>query len=100
MRPIHIVTLDKDRPCVIVTREVVQPFVDRLTVIPIQSQARGIVSEVKVGPRNGLDHDSVANLDNITTARRFQVGRLVGFLLQDQEDDLARAFVAAFDLDV
>lgn len=53
-----------------------------------------------VGPRNGLDHESVATVDNITTVRRHQVGRLVGFLLQDQEDDLARAFVAAFDLDV
>jgi mRNA interferase MazF len=37
---------------------------------PITSTIRGITSEVRVGPRNGLDHDCVVSCDNISTVRK------------------------------
>ncbi len=51
-----------------------------------------------VGPRNGLDHDSVASCDNITTVRVDAVGDTIGILFDDQEPALARALADAFDL--
>ena len=48
--------------------------------------------------RNGLDHDSVVNLDSIATIPRELLVRPIGVLLEDQEHDLTRAFHEAFDL--
>ena len=70
-----------------------------MTVAPITSTVRGITSEVPVGPRNGLDQNSVVSCDNITTVRRDDVGDTLGLLFDDQEPDLARAISDAFDLD-
>lgn len=38
-----------------------------MTVAPITSIVRGLSTEVVVGARNGLEHGSVVNLDNILT---------------------------------
>lgn len=98
MRPIHLVTLDKNRPALILTRESVRPHLQRVTIAPITSRARGISSELRVGRRNGLDHDSVVNCDGLTTILRRDLGPQIGFLLDSQEPDLATAIQAAFDL--
>lgn len=98
MRPIHIVQLDKPRPAVILTRELARPHLTRLTVAPITSTVRGGFTEVPVGSRNGLDHPGAVSLDNIQTTEPGAVGRLVGFLLPEQEQALATAISRAFDL--
>lgn len=99
MRPIHVVTLDKARPALILTRSIVRDHRIKLTVAPITSTVLGLSTEVPVGPRNGLDHDSVISCDNILTLQRDLVGRLIGYLLPDQEMALAAAIRAAFDLE-
>ena len=99
MRPIHLARLDKTRPVLVLTRELVRPHLRRVTVAPITSTVRGLSSEVIVGVRNGLDHDSVVILDNILTIPAADLGRQVGFLHSDQERELTVAIVAAFDLE-
>ncbi len=99
MRPIHLVTLDKVRPALLLTRETARPYLRRITVAPITSTIRGLLSEVAVGPANGLDHDSVISLDNVSTVDRDHIGRLLGYLPPDQESRLAAAIVAAYDLE-
>jgi mRNA interferase MazF len=98
MRPIHLAKLDKTRPVLVLTRELVRPHLTRVTVAPITSRIRGLTTEVIVGPANGLDHDSVVNLDNIATIAVGDLGRQVGRLLADQELALTEAIHAAFDL--
>ena len=49
---------------------------------------------------NGLDHECVASMDNITTLPSRCLGRTIGFLTVDQEPALARALILAFDLDM
>jgi mRNA interferase MazF len=100
MRSIHLATLDKTRPVLILTREQVRPFLTSITIAPITSTIRGLSTEVLVGKTNGLDHDSVVSCDNITTIPRAAIGRRVGFLHPDQEAALAHAIVAAYDLDL
>lgn len=100
MRPIHIVTLDKSRPVLLLTREVVRPHLRRVTVAPITSRIRGLSTEVAVGPANGLDHASVVSCDNLLTIEISAVGRLIGYLQPAQERELAEAIIAAFELDV
>jgi mRNA interferase MazF len=88
------------RPVLMLTREAVQPHLNALTVAPITARIRGLQTEVPVGVRNGLDHESVVNLDNISTVPIALLGRRVGFLFEDQEDALSAALIAAFDLEV
>lgn len=98
MRPIHVAHLDKARPVLVLTREVVRPHLSRVTVAPITTTVRGLSTEVPVGPANGLDHDSVVSCDNIVTVPVDTLGRQLGFLLADQEPALSEAVRTAFDL--
>lgn len=100
MRTIASVQLDKRRPALILTRRSSLDLLNWVTVAPITSTIRGITSEVLVGPRNGLDHDSVVSCDNISTVRPSAVGDTVGLLFDDQEPALARAISDAFELEV
>jgi mRNA interferase MazF len=99
MRPIYAAHLDKTRPVLILTREVVRPHLSRVTVAPITSTIRGLSTEVPVGAANGLDHASVVSCDNIVTMPVSALGRQLGFLLTEQETALTDAIRAAFDLD-
>ena len=99
MRPIHIAHLDKARPVLILTRELVRPHLTRWTVAPITSTSKGLSTEVPVGELNGLDQASVVSCDNIVTVPVEAVGRRIGFFLDGQEPDLSEAIHAAFDLD-
>jgi mRNA interferase MazF len=99
MRPIHLARLDKARPVLVLTRELVRPHLTRVTVAPITSRIRGLSTEVPVGAANGLEHDSVVSCDNIATILKTVLGRQLGYLLPEQEPDLAEAIRMAFDLD-
>jgi mRNA interferase MazF len=99
MRPIHAARLDKPRPVVVLTRELVRPYLDRVTVAPITSTVRGLSTEVPVGPANGLDRRCVISCDNIVTVPASALGRQLGYLLPAQETALTAAIHAAFDLD-
>lgn len=99
MRPIHIAQLDKARPVLILTRELVRPHLTRVTVAPITGTVRGLSTEVPVGSRNGLERESVVSIDNTVTIPVSALGRQIGFFLPDQEESLTTAIRHAFDLD-
>lgn len=99
MRPIHVAHLDKARPVLVLTRELVRPHLRTVTVAPITTTIRGLSSEVPVDADNGLTEASVVSCDNITTIPSGALGAQVGGLLDSQERDLSRAIQAAFDLD-
>ncbi|GEP27265.1 type II toxin-antitoxin system PemK/MazF family toxin [Cryobacterium levicorallinum] len=99
MRAIHMAHLDKARPVLVLTRELVRPHLTRVTVAPITSTVRGLSTEVPVGPANGLDQDCAVSCDNVVTIPVASLGRQIGFLLPQQEVRLSAAIAAAFDLD-
>jgi mRNA interferase MazF len=99
MRPIHVAQLDKARPVVILTRELVRPHLTTVTVAPITTTIRGLSTEVPLDTTNGLAGPSVASCDNITTIPTSTLGTQIGMLLDHQEQTLSRAIQAAFDLD-
>ncbi|MDY6995347.1 MAG: type II toxin-antitoxin system PemK/MazF family toxin [Actinomycetota bacterium] len=99
MRPIHVAQLDKARPVLILTRELVRPHLTRVTVAPITGTIRGLSTEVPVGVRNGLEKDSVVSVDNIVTIPVAELGRQIGYFLPYQEELLTTAIQHAFDLD-
>jgi mRNA interferase MazF len=99
MRPIHLARLDKSRPALVLTRDLVRPRRNLVTVAPVTSTIWGLSVEVAVGIENGLDQPCVVNLDNIMTISIADLGRQIGRLLPEQERALAEAIHAAFDLD-
>jgi mRNA interferase MazF len=99
MRPIHVAHLDRARPVLVLTRELVRPHLTTVTVAPVTTTIRGLSTEVPVGPENGLDGPSVVSCDNITTVRTDTLGPQIGVLLERQEARLSAAIRAAFDLD-
>lgn len=98
MRPIHIARLDKPRPVVVLTRELIRPRLTNVTVAPITSTIRGLSTEVPVGPENGLEHDSVICCDNLATIPVENLRYMVGTLNPEQEQRLSEAIRVAFDL--
>jgi mRNA interferase MazF len=99
MRPIHIAHLDKARPVLVLTRELVRPHLNTVTVAPITTTVRGLSTEVTVDEENGLAGVSVVSCDNITTIPAVALGTQIGVLLEPQERALTQAVAAAFDLD-
>jgi mRNA interferase MazF len=99
MRPIHTATLDKSRPVLVLTREIVRPHLSSVTIAPITSKVKGLSTEVPVGTRNGLSQECVVACDHITTIPAHALGEQIGLLLEDQEPTLTEAIQAAFDLD-
>lgn len=98
MRAIHKVQLDKVRPAVLLTRETALGYFSGITIAPITSTARGLASEVPVGTRNGLDHDSVINCDDVATVPADLIGAHIGYLSEDDEWVLTAALHAAYGL--
>jgi mRNA interferase MazF len=98
MHSIWLARLDKTRPVLVLTREEVRAVRDLVTLAPITSTIRGLRSEISVGPENGLENESVVNLDLIATVPRNALLRPLGALLDHQEHELTRAFHHAFDL--
>ena len=99
MRAIHIARLDKARPVLVLTRELVRPHLRTVTVAPITTTVRGLSSEVSVDTANGLAQPSVVSCDNITTIPAEALGEQIGVFLDGQEPALSEAIRAAFDLD-
>jgi mRNA interferase MazF len=100
LREICLVRLDKTRPALVLTREAARAAMTKVTVAPITSTIKGLSSEVLVGPANGLDRDCAVALDNVITVPVDLIGRTVGYLSAEQETQLARAVVLAYDLEI
>lgn len=98
MRPIHIARLDKARPVVVLTREMVRPHLSTVTIAPITTSIRGLSTEVPVDAANGLTGPSVISCDNVTTIPSEHLGKQIGVLLDRQERALSEAIAIAFDL--
>jgi mRNA interferase MazF len=99
VRPIHTADLDRTRPVLVLTRELVRPHLARVTVAPITTTVRGLSTEVPVGRANGLQAAGIVSCDTIVTVPVATLGRQIGFLLPAQEESLTNAIHAAFDLE-
>jgi mRNA interferase MazF len=99
MRPIHRARLDKTRPVLVLTRGLVRPYLNTVTVAPITTTIRGLSTEVELGTANGLEDRCIVACDHVTTIPATALGDQVGRLLDHQEPRLTDAIRAAFDLD-
>lgn len=94
----HVATLDKRRPVLVLTRGLMVGRMSTVTVAPITSTVHGIATEVRVGTRNGLEGDSAVKCDQIVSIPIDQLLEQCGWLLDAQELELHEAIRSAFDL--
>ncbi len=55
----------KRRPVLIVSRNEAIPVLNNVVVAPLTSTLRDIPTCIRVGPDEGIDHESVATFDNL-----------------------------------
>jgi mRNA interferase MazF len=86
--------LDKVRPVVVLTRRRVASRLTRVLVAPVTTTVRGIATEVRLGPPEGLMSDCVANLDNVQLVPVNRLLRRAGAVGTGRWDDFCRAMAA------
>ena len=90
---------DKRRPVLILTRNSAIRFLNSLTVAPITSIIRDIPSEVRLTPADGLLAECAANLDNIQTVPKANLGPPIAYLSPEKIEEVKRAICFAFGID-
>jgi mRNA interferase MazF len=99
MRSIRLVAVDgKPRPALVLTADDKREHARRVTVAPISFTVRGSSTELRVGPVEGLDHESVVKCEHIQTVAAALTVRKIGLLPTSRGAALRQAVVVAFDL--
>ena len=68
------------RPALVITRQSVIPYVNKLTVAEITSRGKGYPTEVAIGERANLPKNSCVQLDNIQTVSKQRFVKYLGAL--------------------
>jgi mRNA interferase MazF len=79
------------RPVLVLTRESALGFLSRVTVAPITSTMRGVASEVRLGPDDGMKQPCAVNLHNVVTVAKGDLGRCLAHLDERRMDEVCRA---------
>lgn len=82
---------DKSRPVVVLSRGDAIAVLGTVMVAPVTSTVRGIPSEVRVGPAEGLKHESAVNLDHVQTVEKSRLFRRLGKLSATKMQEVCRA---------
>ena len=84
----------KRRPVLVVSRDEVIPVLNNVVVVPVTSTIREIPTCVRVGPDEGIDHDSVAAFDNLAAVPKSVLTRRLGKLGVDGRRRICEALDA------
>ena len=87
------------RPAVILTRQAVIPYVNKLTVAEITSSGKGYPTEVSIGHQANLSKESYVQLDNIQTVSKSRVLKYVGALDSATMRIIARKIILALEIE-
>lgn len=86
------------RPAVLVSREEAYSVRTRVTVVPVSRTLRGIPTEVRLGPVDGLPKAGAANADEIVTIPRDLLERRISGLGRERLAELDDAIRFALGL--
>lgn len=87
------------RPALILTRQPVIPYVNKLTVAEITSSGKGYPTEVAIGHRANLAKESYIQLDNIQTVSKVRFVKYVGALDSAIMRTVGRTLILALGLE-
>jgi mRNA interferase MazF len=79
------------RPVCVLTRDEAIPRLLNVVVALVTSRKRGLVSEVALGPEDGMPRECVIALDNLRTVPKALLTEPITALRADRLDELCRA---------
>jgi mRNA interferase MazF len=82
---------DKQRPVVVLTRDVAIGYLSTLTIAPITSAIRGVPSEVVLREEDGMKATCAVNLHNVATVSQDRLGRRVAQLSSLRMNEICAA---------
>jgi mRNA interferase MazF len=82
---------DKQRPVVVLTRDVAIGYLSTLTIAPITSEIRGVPSEVVLHDEDGMKAKCAVNLHNVVTVSQDRLGRRVARLSSSRMNEICGA---------
>ncbi len=82
---------DKQRPVVVLTREVAIGYLTTVTVAPITSTIRGVPSEVILDVEDGMKGRCAVNLHNAVTVAQTRLDRRIGHLSAQRMEEVCAA---------
>lgn len=88
---------DNGRPYLVVSRDAANAVMQRVLVAPVTSRARGVPSELAVGPAEGLPIASVASFDNVRPFPKSMLVRRLGALTAGRRAELCAVAAATLD---
>jgi mRNA interferase MazF len=84
----------KRRPVLVVSRNDVIPVLNNVVVAAVTSTIREIATCIRVGPEEGIDHDSVATFDNLAAVPKSVLTTRLGELGVDGRRRICEALDA------
>jgi mRNA-degrading endonuclease toxin of MazEF toxin-antitoxin module len=87
------------RPALILTRQAVIPFLNKLTVAEVTTQGKGYPTEFSIGQLANLARDSFVELDNIQTIPKERLVKYLGHLDEKSMLLIGRKAVIALGLE-
>jgi len=87
------------RPALVMTRQAVIPYVNKLTVAEITSVGKGYPTEVPIGQKANLPRTSYVQLDNIQTVAKTRFVKYLGALDSPTMRTVGRKIVLALALE-
>lgn len=71
---------EKGRPFLVVSRDAANEVMQRVLVAPVSTRIRGLPSELRLGPEEGLPVQCVASFDNLRPFPKAMLVRRLGHL--------------------
>lgn len=99
VRLCRLLSPDKERPVLILTRASAIPYLSRVTVAPITSTIRGVPSEVALGLEDGMRQPCVVNLRAVVTVSQQGLGRRLAQLTPRRMREVCAALAFALGCD-
>lgn len=84
-----------DRPVVVLTRDPVADRIGAVVVVACTRTVRGLLSELPLGPADGLPEPCVASFDNLHTIRRDKLRQRITTLSAAKQHELCGVLGAA-----
>lgn len=91
---------DKRRPVVLLTRDSAISYLSAVTVAPITSVVRGVLSEVLLDEDDGMKGRCVVNLHNAVTVSQHRLGKRVAQLRARRMSEICSALRFSLDCDL
>jgi mRNA interferase MazF len=90
---------NKQRPVLILTRNILIPVLNAVSVAEITTTIRDYDAEVLLGSSDGMPENCVANLVNIQTVPKNKLGKYITHLNDERMREVFEAIKFAFGFD-